>query len=275
MNRDWKTINEKIKNCRRRGSPTEIISSLERLYNMEGDGMVAFAIGEEYEKIHDFMKAKRYYELAESLFPLENYKNRARQAMERINVKVKYQEKETEEKNVWKEEEEEEEEEKQFEWQGDSAIQLEKYDPATTLFILACTEKKIWDILPSAPDYVPARFAYKGKNFMKSLGWIDRVGLETQGFFWIILSGKYGFIEPWHAVGEYDVNINDPLQAISEESLKNQTRQKRIWRDRNGEKTEVFLKDFKEIICLNCGSVYLDKIKTAFPLASIISTWLL
>jgi len=270
MNRDWKTINDKIKNCRRRGSPAEIISSLERLYNMEGDGMVAFAIGEEYEKIGDFMTAKRYYELAESLFPLENYQNRARQAIERIKIKAKYQGKETEEKTFWKEEDDEEKEE-QFERQGDSAIQLDKYDPATTLFILPCTEKKIWHHIPNAPDYVPARLAYMGTGFLRGIDWIERVGLERQAFYWVILSGKYGFLEPWHPVCEYDININDPLRAISDESLKNQTQQKRIWRDRNGEKTEVYLKDFKKIICLNCGAGYLDKIKRAFPYSSIRS----
>ena len=81
------------------------------------------------------------------------------------------------------------------------------YPPQNTLIVVSCTKTKVWDIDPTAPDFVPAKCAYKGRKFLKFLRWVEEKKIEKQGFFWVILSGKYGFIEPWHPISRYDVHI--------------------------------------------------------------------
>jgi cytoplasmic iron level regulating protein YaaA (DUF328/UPF0246 family) len=78
--------------------------------------------------------------------------------------------------------------------------------PSETLLIVPCTKDKIWDYDFETPDYVPARCAYKGRSFLSFLNWLEERKIESKGYFWIILSGKYGFIEPWHPISRYDVN---------------------------------------------------------------------
>ncbi|MEM0096803.1 MAG: hypothetical protein QW660_09275 [Candidatus Bathyarchaeia archaeon] len=51
-----------------------------------------------------------------------------------------------------------------FEEKGSRIVRLhvlepQKFDPKTTLFVVSCTDSKIWSDDPTAPDYVPARFA--------------------------------------------------------------------------------------------------------------------
>lgn len=256
MTRDWREINEKIKRCRSHQNLTDIIACLENLFKTECDGMVAFALGEEYEKMQLYEKAIHYYKLAEKLFPLEQFKNKARQALEKIKrlIRENYSKPQLEQID-----------------ETDLEIKLEEYDPKKTLFVVSCTKKKIWDDYKNAPDFLPARFAYKGREFIKFINWADRVKLEDKGFFWIILSGKYGFIEPWHPIANYDVQIGDPHVSISDDTLKNQTRQKRKWRNRDGKIVEISLDEFSTIVCINCSQEYLDKIKLVFPNCSIES----
>ncbi len=139
---------------------------------------------------------------------------------------------------------------------------LEKLDSKTTLLIVSCTPDKVWEHDPTAPDFVPARYVYRGERFVKFLRWVEDNEIEKRGFYWIILSGKYGFIEPWHPISKYDVNLSNLNDCpVSEETLKNQVCQKRWWRDKNGLLKEVYIKDFTDIICVNCSSTYKYKIR--------------
>ena len=254
MSGDWRTIIERIKACRRLRDTEEIIPCLERLFEIERDGMVAFAIGEESEKSGDLEKALRYFEIAATLFPLEKYRNNARVSIDRIKKVSRHSAQGKKE---------------QAEPDKAAVPDLGSHTPAGAIFVVACSKTKIWGLITNAPDFVPARFAYRGANFLKFIDWANAVDLEKKGFFWIILSGKYGFIEPWHPICNYDVYLGNPLTSISDETIKNQARQKRHWRDASGNPIEIYLQGFSEIICINCNEDYLEKIIMAFPGATI------
>lgn len=127
-----------------------------------------------------------------------------------------------------------------------------------TLYIVGCTRAKIWDKEPDDPDYVEARFAYQGRGFLKALTWVA-------GKTWVILSGKYGFIEPAHPIGRYDIELGfSRTHPVSLVTLQEQVLQKRVLRI--GIKlTEVRLVDFPRVECLNCNKTYLDIIRRSFP----------
>lgn len=247
---EWKEINEKIRECKQLKSPDRVIECLRDLFQKTNDGWVAFNLAQEYEGINKLEEALEYYQKAETLLPLPEYKKKARDAISRVRSKLA-------ERNTTKVIEE-----KIIEDLPD----ISKLDPENTLFIVSCTPKKIWDSDPTAPDFVPARYAYKGERFLKFLNWAEENEIERKGFFWVILSGKYGFIEPWHPISRYDVNLSDPnhYHPISDETLKNQVKQKRWWRDNKGTIIEVELSRFTNIICVNCSSTYLSKIKMCF-----------
>jgi len=151
-------------------------------------------------------------------------------------------------------------------------IDISELVPGETLFIVSCSAKKIWQYDPSAPDFVPAKYAYRGRKFIKFLRWAEEKNIECKGFYWVILSGKYGFIEPWHPISRYDVKLGcEKYYPISDETLKNQVLQKRWWRNPDGRLNEIRLIEFKNIIAVNCNEKYLCKIKECFPNAKIKS----
>ena len=242
---NWKEINEEIKKCKKLPNPEDVIKCLLKLYEETEDGWVAYNIGEEYEKIDNLRKALEYYEKAEKLLPLPRYKKVAREKINNIRNRIKIKE------------------EKRLE-----EIDISSLNPSETLFVVPCTKTKIWDIDKLAPDYVPAKNAYRGEYFEKFLEWLENNEIEKEGFNWIILSGKYGFIEPEHPISRYDVYLGGD-DSISDTSLKNQIGQKRWWRDRNGKIKEITLENFKYIICVNCSRVYLEKIEKCFTPAKI------
>lgn len=81
-----KRLNEKIKKCRQLLNPGKVILCLEELFNVSNDGMVAYAVGHEYEKIGDIRSAIKWYEKAEALFKDINYKNMARSAINNLHI---------------------------------------------------------------------------------------------------------------------------------------------------------------------------------------------
>jgi len=83
-----KSIEERIKDCRQLLNPAKIILCLEELLVATDEGMVAYALGSEYEKTGDIRTAIKYYEKAESLFTLDNYKNMARAAVNNLQIEV-------------------------------------------------------------------------------------------------------------------------------------------------------------------------------------------
>jgi tetratricopeptide (TPR) repeat protein len=235
----WQTINEQIKKCRKLPLSAERLSCLKKLFDESHDGMVAFALGEELEKQGELREALRYYKEARRLFPLEQYKLKAETAIAQIETKIGKR-KEAKEK-----------------WLAFPGINLENYSPETTLFVVSCTKTKIWDTNPHAPDYVPALYAYRGKPFLSFLKWVNESNLETKDFKWIILSAKYGYIEPWHPISNYNVTFNDERTGpISDETLYRQVMFQKRW-------DNISLKNFKIIICLG-SETYQEKIRKSF-----------
>jgi hypothetical protein len=213
---DWKIINQKIMECRKTPNP---VTCLSKLFTDTQDGMVAFALAEEYEKLQNLIDALKYFQEAEKRFPLEKYKNMAREGIKRVKLKLQEQSEPTDD----------------------------------TLFIVSCTKEKIWDSNPNALQYVPAKDAYIGKTIRN---WLDNP-LSSQKR-WLILSSKYGFIEPNHPICNYDVSFNDEKTGpISDETLRRQVLHQCRWKDKKP------IRDFKNIVVLG-GETYFEKVKSAF-----------
>jgi tetratricopeptide (TPR) repeat protein len=123
----WREINRRIEECRRGSDP---IICLCRLFEETRDGMVAFALAEEYEKSGNLEDALRYFKEAEERFPRERYKNLARERWMEIERRLEHRA------------------------SVDDGV----------LFIVSCTGDKIWRENPNADRYVPAKDAYTGET---------------------------------------------------------------------------------------------------------------
>ena len=252
---NWRYINERIASCRQRANSDVVISCLKGLFEETGDGMAAFSLAEELEKAGDPEGAGEYYGKAERLFPLPEFKKRAAQALERLSTIVVIPP--VTGKRL----------EAAYSKTADieTSVDTNKYDFVSTLFIVSCTKKKIWDLSPSAPEYVPARYAYKGSSFLSFIQWVDEHQLERRGFKWMILSGKYGFIEPWHPISYYDIPIDDESYfPVTKDFLKNQVRQVRWCKNPDGRWAGYNLGQFSQIVSMNCGREYLNIIQMCF-----------
>lgn len=235
----WAIINKRIQACKRRLTAEERLTCLKNLYNEAPDGMVAYSLGEELERQGEFKEALKYYEDAERRFPLPQFKLRAENAIVRVKTKIGKRE------------------EIRETTQSFQQLDLKLYNPETTLFVVACTRSKIWEIDSNASDYVPARFAYCGEQFTNFLKWAKKNDLEARGFKWIILSAKYGYIEPWHPISNYDVTFNDEKTGpVSDETLYRQVMFQKRW-------STYPLKNFKTIICLG-SNTYQEKVRKSF-----------
>ncbi len=83
-----KNLEKKIKDCRRFTSSKKVISCLEALFLSTNDGLVAYELGHEFEKIGKIQDAVEYYERAETLFKQPIYKNMARAAINNLSIEV-------------------------------------------------------------------------------------------------------------------------------------------------------------------------------------------
>jgi len=81
-----KNLDKKIKDCRQLISSKKVISCLEGLFLSTNDGLVAYEIGHEYEKMGKIQDAIEYYERAETLFKQPLYKNMARAAINNLAI---------------------------------------------------------------------------------------------------------------------------------------------------------------------------------------------
>ena len=242
---DWKEIKEKIKKCREHSSSEKIISCLEQLYVDHKDGMVAFYLGREYEKTGSTNEAIKYYNIAEDLFNLPSFRDAAKTSREKLE-KVS-----TVTKNLYQ-------------------INLSEFNPSTTLFIVSSSTQKIWDFIPNAPKHVTSRFAFRGKKFTDFIKWAEEEKIEKKGFFWTILSGKYGLIKPWDNIPNYDGKNEDPgIISVADKDLQSQLKEKRFWTNSDGKIVDVRIMDFRQIICVNCSVQQLEKIKNYCPQSSI------
>jgi len=232
----WREIIKRINECKKLSTEQERLNCLLRLYEETKDGMVALEIGEEYYRRGQLEQAIKYYNEAEKRFPLDKWKTKAR---EKRNVAER--ELEGHKKLV----------------EISPAPEI-SYDPKTTLFVVSCAKSKIWDEDKNAPSYVPARHAYRGEDFLKFVYWFEKNQMEMKGFKWLILSAKYGYIEPWHPIGRYDVCFDDEDSGpISDETLYSQVMKQRRFED------TVYLKDFKKVVCF-CRRTYLQRVHKSF-----------
>ena len=94
------------------------------------------------------------------------------------------------------------------------------------LVIVPCGQKKIWDRTPSA-GATAAKDAYIGPPFG-----INRSFAESFGEAWIILSAKFGFIEPAFEIPEpYNITFKKKQTGpIATEQLREQVRQNNLAR---------------------------------------------
>ncbi len=90
------------------------------------------------------------------------------------------------------------------------------------LVIVSCGKRKVWDRHPTVGP-VRAKDAYIGAPFK-----VNRRYAEKFADRWVILSAKYGFIDPDFVIpGNYSVTFRDPrTNPISVESLVEQIRRK-------------------------------------------------
>ena len=140
------------------------------------------------------------------------------------------------------------------------------YNPEKIIFIVSCAKEKIWDINDDLPVYVSAEKAYTSKEFKTFLEWYHKNNFKKLGYNWIILSGKYGFIEPGHPISWYDINLSNPNHyPISKKSLQNQVKQLRKWKqDTSNLSYQIRLQDFETIVFINFNKKYLKTIKKCF-----------
>jgi hypothetical protein len=149
-------------------------------------------LAEEYEKSGNLEEALRYFKEAEERFPLERYKNLARERWMEIERRLEHRA------------------------SVDDGV----------LFIVSCTGDKIWQENPNADRYVPAKDAYTGETVRSWLA--NPLSSEKR---WLILSAKYGFIEPDHPICDYNVTFNDEKTGpVSDETLRNQVLYQYRWR---------------------------------------------
>ena len=117
----------------------------------------------------------------------------------------------------------------------------------TTLVVIPCGQKKIWD---SEPKAGPTRAfdAYQGPPFKVNREYAVRFAPKS----WVVLSAKYGFISPeFHIPENYNVTFNDPeTTPISEQRLAQQVR-------------EDGLDRFDTVIVLG-SKAYADKVRASF-----------
>src|SRR5260370_33801740 len=119
-----------------------------------------------------------------------------------------------------------------------------------TLVIVPCGKSKIWDRKPGIGP-TPARDAYTGNPFK-----LNREYAEVVGGKWIILSAKYGFIQPEFRIENYNVTFNKKSSMpVSMSTLQAQIHANRLW-------------DFDMIVVLG-GKQYRTVVEKAFSGLSV------
>lgn len=111
---------------------------------------------------------------------------------------------------------------------------LSAFDENRLLNIVACSRAKIWTGSPGEKETYPARTVYRGGMFKQATqcfaGFGRRKGREP---FWLILSAKYGLIEPEREISDYNISFSVPSDAgriVSGETLRSQWRERQLER---------------------------------------------
>jgi len=217
----WSSINRKISEIL--NQEENPIPKLIEFFQENQDGMIAFSLGEQYQQKGVYEEALEWFKKAESLFPLPKYKEWARNRIREVEEK----------------------------------INLSSTKSENTLAVVSCTKRKIWDVEKDEKrTYVPAEEAYRGDDFIWWCSIAPKVKCR-----WLILSAKYGFIEPDHPISNYDVTFSDPHTGpISDESLIHQVKYQTRWKD------NIPLKSFKKVFVFG-SDIYYFKVKLAFSSA--------
>lgn len=94
----------------------------------------------------------------------------------------------------------------------------------STLVVVPCGKRKTWDKYPSAGP-TRAEDVYIGAPFK-----VNKEYAEKYSSRWVVLSAKYGFIDPGFIISEnYDVTFGDAsTNPISIRELKEQIKQKAL-----------------------------------------------
>jgi len=116
----------------------------------------------------------------------------------------------------------------------------------SVLVVVPCGMRKVWDVNPCAGP-TPARNAYVGAPFK-----VNREYAEKFADRWVVLSAKYGFIDPDFIIPEnYNVTFKRPkTQPISVGDLRRQI-------------VEKGLDKFSKVVVLG-GRDYVNVTKRAF-----------
>jgi cytoplasmic iron level regulating protein YaaA (DUF328/UPF0246 family) len=110
--------------------------------------------------------------------------------------------------------------------------------------IVQCGRQKIWAHNPCL-GAVPAAQAYTSSYFKKNMAYAKRFGNR-----WMILSAKYGFLDPDDPINDYDVTFTDKsTNPISIGELKKQVSSKEL-----GEFNEVFVLGGEEYLAAVIGA---------------------
>ncbi len=220
---NWADINDRIRRCRAGGDP---VGCLTRLFEASHDGHVAFALGQEYREHGDKLSAAKWFKEARSRYPLEKYRALADKALTALRI------------------------------DADQTKPARADDPIsdTVLHIVSCTAHKIWRDDPDAPSYVAAKEAYRGRTMRDWLASKE----SHAGVRWLVLSAKYGFIEPDHPIADYNVTFDDPdTGPISSASLRAQVLGQARWPDK------MPLRRFRTVL-VHGSATYLHAAEEAF-----------
>jgi len=94
------------------------------------------------------------------------------------------------------------------------AKEPEKDGATETLLVISCGKAKVWD-RKSQTGAVEARDAYTGPLFKKC-----RKYAQNWGGKWIILSAKYGLLDPSTRISDYNVKFGESAHAITADVLR-------------------------------------------------------
>jgi hypothetical protein len=115
----------------------------------------------------------------------------------------------------------------------------------TILTIVQCGGQKVWKTNPQLGP-VAAKDAYTSSYFKKNVAYAKKFGNR-----WIILSAKYGFLDPEELIEDYNVTFKVKKSGpISTDKLKEQIKSKE-------------LDSYDKIVVLG-GKEYLEPVRRAF-----------
>jgi N-glycosylase/DNA lyase len=230
----WRVLREElIPEALRAPDPIAALEALDR--ESGSDGVVAEALGEHYELLGDLEGALRWYTEADRRYWDDRWKAGPRESIRRVRAALG-----------------QDEEAQDGEAPGTPDAEARRDVP---LYVVGCTKSKVWDD-PAMGDvrHVPAGLAYTGRSL--SAWRASRPARE--GARWLILSAKYGFIEPDHPIARYDVTFADPgTGPIDDESLRAQVRHQTRWVDATP------LASFRRVVVVGSAE-YLRRTEVAF-----------